>query len=176
MQILTGGGENITNATVSGVSVIPALPPPPPEPPVVPPAFQNATEEGGVIVTLDEVIVPNLVGRPNNTGDADNELVINFVFPSDMRVTMEPNPQVRERFKGNYDAFVIFTQTSHLVHVAVTIFDDNGDPVINLGIVNPWMCEASLVTNQAAGNRYYMRRCVVYLHIYVYYLFFQSSS
>ena len=50
-------------------------------------------------VTLDEVTIPGLdlvAGRPNNTGETDNEeVVINFVFPSDMRVTMEPHPEVR---------------------------------------------------------------------------------
>lgn len=40
------------------------------------------------------------------------------------------------------------------MHVAVTIFDDNDAPVINLGIVNPWMCEASLINNQATDDRY----------------------
>lgn len=43
---------------------------------------------------------------------------------------------------------ILVLQTRHLVHVAVTIFDDNDNPVINLGLVNPWMCEASLVSNQ----------------------------
>ena len=48
----------------------------------------------------------------------------------------------------NYDSVILALQTGHLVHVAVTIFDDNDNPVINLGLVNPWMCEASLVSNQ----------------------------
>ena len=48
----------------------------------------------------------------------------------------------------------IYLQTGHLVHVAVTIFDTNGQPVINLGLVNPWMCEASLVLNKLQQGRY----------------------
>ncbi len=38
-------------------------------------------------------------------------------------------------------------QTSHLVHVTVTVFDDEGRPVENLGLanVNPWSCQATLL-------------------------------
>lgn len=94
VKVLTGETENITNATVLGVSVVPALPPPPPQPPVVPPAFQNATNEDGesVIIQLEEIILPTLVTEPtNNTGTE----IVNFIVPSIMRVTMEPHPQVR---------------------------------------------------------------------------------
>lgn len=49
-------------------------------------------------VDLDDILIPVLdlvTSRPNNTGDTDSdEVVINFVFPSDMRVTMEPHPEV----------------------------------------------------------------------------------
>ena len=31
------------------------------------------------------------------------------------------------------------------MHVSVTVFDDSGEPVVNLGLVNPWMCEAVLL-------------------------------
>lgn len=48
----------------------------------------------------------------------------------------------------------LFFQTGHLVHVEVTIFDDNDNPVINLGLVNPWMCEASLATGKITEDRY----------------------
>lgn len=66
---------------------------------MVPPAFQNTSdEEGGMTVDLDDILIPVLdlvTSRPNNTGDTDSdEVVINFVFPSDMRVTMEPHPEV----------------------------------------------------------------------------------
>ena len=37
-------------------------------------------------------------------------------------------------------------QTGHLVHVKLTIYDASGEPVRNLGLVTPWMCQASLVT------------------------------
>ena len=49
---------------------------------------------------------------------------------------------------------ILHSQTGHLVHVAVTIFDSNGRPVINLGLVNPWMCEASLVLSKGQKQRY----------------------
>lgn len=77
-----------------GLSVIPALPPPPPEPPVIPPTFENATDEDGdpIVVQLEEVTVPTLVLEP---AESDEEPVINFVFPSSMRVTMEPLLEVR---------------------------------------------------------------------------------
>ena len=46
--------------------------------------------------------------------------------------------------------------------MAVTIFDNNGDPVINLGLVNPWMCSASLVLTKGQDGRY------VHHHLYTY--------
>ncbi len=41
-------------------------------------------------------------------------------------------------------------QTGHLVHVKVTVFDDDGRPVENLGIanVNQWSCQATLLHSQ----------------------------
>ena len=44
-------------------------------------------------------------------------------------------------------------QTGHLVHVAVTVFDNNGEPVLNLGLVNPWLCEAVLVVGEPNQQR-----------------------
>jgi hypothetical protein len=43
---------------------------------------------------LDDIMVPGLdLVNPNGAtgGDGEEEVVINFVFPSDMRVTMEPH-------------------------------------------------------------------------------------
>ena len=56
--------------------------------------------------------------------------------------------------RNSFDSFMRHSQTGHLVHVAVTIFDSNGHPVINLGLVNPWMCEASLVLSKGQKQRY----------------------
>ena len=77
--------------------MVPAVPPPPPQPPVIPPAFQNVSEEegGDVIVQLDPVTIPPLNSEPDNTtGSTDGNTPINFVIPSSMRVTMEPQTQV----------------------------------------------------------------------------------
>lgn len=59
------------------------------------------------------------------------------------------------------------SQTGHLVHVAVTIFDSNGHPVINLGLVNPWMCEASLVLSKGQAQTYnnYYYACIHTVYI-----------
>lgn len=87
---MTGNTENITNATVLGLSVVPSLPPPPPQPPVVPPAYQNVSDDI-VIIQPEEVAPPIIIAQAtNDTG----EPVIDFVFPASMRVTMEPHTEV----------------------------------------------------------------------------------
>lgn len=86
-QVLTGDTEIITNATILGLSVLPAIPIPPPQPPVVPPDFEDAVMED---LLTDEVIIPPLAAQPTNPSTEE----IQFVFPSSMRVTMEPHPQV----------------------------------------------------------------------------------
>lgn len=49
-------------------------------------------------------------------------------------------------------AMFYLAQTGHLVHVKVTIFDSNDDPVMNLGLVNPWLCEASLQVSRRSSE------------------------
>lgn len=51
---------------------------------------------------------------------------------------------------------VSYKQTGHLVHVSVTVFDDNGEPVVNLGLVNPWMCEAILLHGLGEKSERYL--------------------
>ena len=94
LQVLTNELENITNATVIGLSVVPALPPPPPSPPVIPPSYENSTDEEGdpvIIVTTPVAPLPPLVVEQTNNTE---KVSIEFVIPADMRVTMEPHPQV----------------------------------------------------------------------------------
>lgn len=51
------------------------------------------------------------------------------------------------------------------MHVEVTILDDNDNPVINLGLVNPWMCEASLATGKITEDRYtYYLKKLLYVY------------
>ena len=64
---------------------------------MIPPMFENATDEDGepIVVQPEEVTVPTLVLETAGN-DSDEEPVINFVFPSSMRVTMEPLPEVKD--------------------------------------------------------------------------------
>lgn len=84
--MLTGEIENVTNATVTSLSVVPAIPPPPPEVPVIPPQYENATDEDGdpVVTPVDDIVTPS---PPIDTDGQDS---IKFVIPDDMRVTEEP--------------------------------------------------------------------------------------
>ena len=101
IQVLTGDIANITNATVIGLSVVPATPPPSPLPPVVPPVYENATTDEGdpVIIPIDDIIIelPTIVAETtegSGAGDDSVDVEINFVLPTEMRVTMEPQEVV----------------------------------------------------------------------------------
>ena len=97
LQVLTGNIANITNATVTGLSVVPATPPPSPPSPVIPPIYENVTTDEGdpVIIPIDEVIdVPTIATPETNDTTVDSTVTIDFVIPSEMRVTMEPLPVV----------------------------------------------------------------------------------
>ena len=95
-QVLTNELENITNATIIGLSVVPALPPPPPHPPVVPPRYENATDEEGdpVIIETIPVVTPPPLSVEVNSGANDEAVSVDFVIPTEMLVTVEPYPQV----------------------------------------------------------------------------------
>ena len=43
-------------------------------------------------------------------------------------------------------------QTGHLVHVTVGLFDANGDKVLNLGLVRPWLCNATLIHDNSKSR------------------------
>lgn len=138
-----------------GVSVVPAVPPPPPIPPVIPPSYENSTDEDGdplIIDTVPAPVVPTLVVVRNS-----DETSVDFIVPVEMQVTMEPHSQVHSfalhRHHVLHKQLLLFQQTGHLVHVAVTIFDSDGQPVVNLGLVNPWMCEASLLLSKDEAGR-----------------------
>ena len=90
VQVLTGEIENVTNATVTSLAVVPAIPPPPPEIPVIPPRYENATDEEGdpVIPPVDEIVTPPPI--VSVTDDDDGQKTINFIIPSEMIVTREP--------------------------------------------------------------------------------------
>ena len=92
--------ENITNATIVSLSVVPALPPPPPRPPVLPPRYENTTDEDGdtvqtILETIQTVMPPPLAVDVTESTDDDGEVHVDFVIPSEMRVTMEPLTQVQ---------------------------------------------------------------------------------
>ena len=95
--MLTGNTANITNATVTGLTVVPATPPPSPPPPVLPPVYENVTTDEGdlVIIPIDEVIdLPTIATPGTNDTSEDSTVTIDFVIPSEMRVTKEPEPVV----------------------------------------------------------------------------------
>lgn len=87
--------ENITNATVIGLSVVPAAPPSPPTPPSLPPPYENTTVEDQditVVEILPIVPSPPLPVEPSDVGGG--EISVDFVIPTEMLVTMEPHPLV----------------------------------------------------------------------------------
>lgn len=51
-------------------------------------------------------------------------------------------------------AFVRCSQTGHLVHVEVTMLDITGKVVENLGLLDPWVCIASLTLGSTQSQRY----------------------
>ena len=98
---MTNELENVTNATVIGLSVVPALPPPPPTPPIIPPSYENSTDEEGdpiIIETIPVAPPPPLVVEET---ESTEEVSIEFVIPAEMRVTMEPHAQVGTSYHSN---------------------------------------------------------------------------
>ncbi len=97
LQVLTGGIVNVTNATVTGLSVIPATHPPSPIPPVIPPVYENATtDEGDLVITPVEEIIESSTVATGSPGEnsTDTMVTIDFVIPTEMRVTLEPREVV----------------------------------------------------------------------------------
>ena len=92
--MLTNEIENITNASVIGLSVVPAVPPAPPTPPSLPPLYENTTleDQGITVVETVEIVPPPPL--PVEPSSGDGEVSIDFVIPTEMRVTMEPHPLV----------------------------------------------------------------------------------
>ncbi len=88
---------NVTNATVTGLSVVPATPPPSPIPPVIPPVYENATTDEGdpVIIPVEEIIESPTVATGSGENSTDTTVTIDFVIPTEMRVTLEPREVVR---------------------------------------------------------------------------------
>lgn len=112
LQVLTGATENITNATVLDLSVLPAMPLAPPQPPVVPPDFEDTVTTD--MIPEEVVVPPPLAVSP--ASPSEEEIV--FVLPSSMRVTMEPSPQV-----GDESNLAIHTY-SVLYDIAMITFPD----------------------------------------------------
>lgn len=79
------------------LSVVPALPPPPPSPPILPPRYENITDKEGDPVIIEEIQLatpPTLAVDVSNGTSDTGDVSIDFVIPSEMRVTMEPHQQV----------------------------------------------------------------------------------
>lgn len=63
---------------------------------MIPPRYENATDEDGdpVVISVDDIVTPPpIVVVRDDDGDSGKE-TINFVIPSDMRVTQEPFEKV----------------------------------------------------------------------------------
>lgn len=89
-QVLTGELDSeLENVTVTGVTVVPATPPAPPTPPVIPPDYENITEEANVTIT----VVEEPPTTPPPPVEEEEEEVV-YTIPTEMRVTMEPWEEV----------------------------------------------------------------------------------
>ena len=74
--------------------MVPAVPPAPPTPPSLPPLYENTTlkDQGITVVETIEIVPPPPL--PVEPSSGDGEVSIDFVIPTEMRVTMEPHPLV----------------------------------------------------------------------------------
>ena len=122
-----------------------------------------------VLDVLEETEVVAMESTPETIVGGDEGEGVDYVIPDIMRVTMEPREEVglyimrctvyscttcfetirpnKITVHPNMISGPSLLQTGHLVHVKLTIFDANGQHVTNLGLVHPWMCQASLVIN-----------------------------
>ena len=96
-----------------GLSVVPAVPPSPPTPPSLPPLYENTTVEDQDITVVEIIPIvppPPLPVEPSDAGSG--EISIDFVIPTEMRVTMEPHPLV---------CIIVLCYTEQWIYCAVTI-------------------------------------------------------
>ena len=89
VELIQTGNPDIKNASIVGLTVIPASLPSQPSLPVIPPQFENITDNSNV--TLASVTKPPVPVNGINRGK-QNE--IKFVIPSELVVSMEPHIQV----------------------------------------------------------------------------------
>ena len=76
-----------------GITVVPAVAPAPPSVPVIPPVYENVTTEDNVTLAPVEEIPtePPITAEP---GEGEQEGIV-YTIPTEMRVTMEPQEEVR---------------------------------------------------------------------------------
>ncbi len=87
----------VENATIAGVTVVPASPPAPPTPPIIPPNYENTTSQSNVtLATLKEPPTnpPVFAGAPEKEGE---EKEVDYTIPVNMRVIVEPLEKVGTR-------------------------------------------------------------------------------
>ena len=103
-----------------------------------------------------EVIAMEIAATTTVIG-GDDESTIDYVIPDRMVVTMEPREEVSLTLfcPSHIHIWSSHCQTGHLVHVKLTIYDADGEPVRNLGLVNPWMCQASLTHREKLPQNEY---------------------
>ena len=97
-----------------------------------------------VLDILEETEVIAMESTPTTVVGGD-EPTIDYTIPDRMVVTMEPREEVSyQNGPSKIEIWSSHYQTGHLVHVKLTIFDASGEPVKNLGLLTPWLCQASL--------------------------------
>lgn len=90
VELIQTGSPDIKNASIVGLTVIPASLPSQPSLPVIPPQFENITDNSNV--TLASVTKPSVPVNGIINRGKQNE--IKFVVPSELVVSMEPHIQV----------------------------------------------------------------------------------
>lgn len=89
VDLVQTGSPGIKNASIVGLTIIPASLPSQPSLPVIPPQFENITDNSNV--TLASVTKPL---EPVNGIKRGKQNEIKFAIPSELVVSMEPHIQV----------------------------------------------------------------------------------
>ena len=90
VELIQTSDPNLMNASIVAISVIPASSPAVPIVPVIPPKFENITEDSNITITMVE---EPIIDEEEPTGGVNNG-VIKFTIPSELTVSMEPHEEV----------------------------------------------------------------------------------